>query len=53
MRECANATLVAHPKAARHLVDPSRIAAGTLAVGDVEDDQVTTNAGAAYLVAFP
>lgn len=32
MRACPNATLLAHPRAARHLVDPSRIIAGATAV---------------------
>ena len=32
MAEFPNAKLVAHPKGARHLVDPTRLAAGTIAV---------------------
>lgn len=32
MRELPRATLVAHPRGARHLVDPSRLWAGTVAV---------------------
>jgi len=32
MRACPNATLVAHPRAARHLVDPSRLVASAQAV---------------------
>lgn len=32
MRLCPNATLLAHPKAARHAIDPSRIEAGARAV---------------------
>lgn len=32
MRACPNATLLAHPKAAKHAIDPSRIIAGATAV---------------------
>ena len=32
MRACPNATLLAHPRAARHLIDPSRLVAGVRAV---------------------
>ncbi len=32
MRACPNATLLAHPRAARHLIDPARIIAGATAV---------------------
>lgn len=32
LRECPNATIVAHPRAARHLVDPSRLVASAQAV---------------------
>lgn len=32
MKACPNATVLAHPKAARHLIDPSRIIAGATAV---------------------
>src|SRR5512138_2300209 len=32
MRELPAATLVVHPRGARHLVDPSKLAAGTMAV---------------------
>lgn len=32
MEACPNATLLAHPKAARHVVDPSRLIQGTKAV---------------------
>lgn len=32
LQECPNATIVLHPKAARHLVDPSRLIAGARAV---------------------
>jgi glyoxylase-like metal-dependent hydrolase (beta-lactamase superfamily II) len=39
MRQLPNATLVAHPHGARHLIDPSRLEAGTRAVyGDDEFD---------------
>lgn len=32
IKHCPNATVLAHPKAARHLIDPSRIVAGATAV---------------------
>lgn len=32
LRHCPNATVLAHPKAARHLIDPSRLIAGTRVV---------------------
>lgn len=32
MRVCANARLVAHPRGARHLIDPTRLVAGSRAV---------------------
>lgn len=32
LRECPNATLVAHPRAARHLIDPTRLVAGVKGV---------------------
>ena len=32
MRACPNATLLAHPRAARHLVDPSKLVASALSV---------------------
>lgn len=32
LQECPNATLLAHPKAARHMIDPSRLIAGAMAV---------------------
>lgn len=32
LQECPNATIVVHPKGARHLVDPSRLMAGARAV---------------------
>jgi glyoxylase-like metal-dependent hydrolase (beta-lactamase superfamily II) len=32
LRACPNARLVAHPKGARHLVDPARLVAGSIAV---------------------
>jgi hydroxyacylglutathione hydrolase len=32
MRHCPNATLVVHPRGARHMADPSRLIAGTVAV---------------------
>lgn len=32
LRACPNATLVAHPRAARHLIDPSRLVASATAV---------------------
>lgn len=32
LRACPNATLVAHPRAARHLIDPSRLVASSQAV---------------------
>lgn len=39
LRHCPNATAVAHPKAARHLIDPARLIAGTRAVyGDEQYD---------------
>lgn len=39
MRACPNATLLAHPRAARHLIDPSRLVAGARAVyGDARFD---------------
>jgi len=36
LKHCPNATVLAHPKAARHLVDPSRIVAGATAVYGAE-----------------
>lgn len=36
MKHCPNATVLAHPKAARHLIDPSRIIAGATAVYGAE-----------------
>lgn len=36
LRHCPNATVLAHPKAARHLIDPSRLIAGTTAVYGAE-----------------
>ena len=36
MQECANATLVIHPKGATHMIDPSRLAAGATAVYGAE-----------------
>jgi glyoxylase-like metal-dependent hydrolase (beta-lactamase superfamily II) len=39
LQECPNATVVLHPKAARHLADPSRLIAGARAVyGDQFDE---------------
>lgn len=32
MAACPNATLLAHPKAARHVIDPARLIAGTIGV---------------------
>jgi glyoxylase-like metal-dependent hydrolase (beta-lactamase superfamily II) len=32
LRHCPNATVLAHPKAARHLIDPSRLVAGAKSV---------------------
>ena len=32
MRQCANARLVVHPRGARHLIDPSKLVAGAMAV---------------------
>ena len=32
LRRCPNATVLAHPRAVRHLVEPSRLVAGTIAV---------------------
>ncbi len=32
MKQCQNATLVAHPRGARHLIDPSKLVAGAKAV---------------------
>src|SRR5262245_32932848 len=32
MRACPNATLLAHPRAARHLVDPSKLTASAIQV---------------------
>lgn len=32
MRTCPNAKLVAHPKGARHLIDPAKLVAGSIAV---------------------
>lgn len=32
MRRCPNATLTVHPRGARHMADPSRLVAGTVAV---------------------
>jgi glyoxylase-like metal-dependent hydrolase (beta-lactamase superfamily II) len=39
MRELPRATLVAHPRGARHLVDPSKLWAGTVAVYGAEPTQ--------------
>ncbi|HET9553886.1 MAG TPA: MBL fold metallo-hydrolase [Anaeromyxobacteraceae bacterium] len=39
MRELPSATLVAHPRGARHLVDPSKLWAGTVAVYGAEATQ--------------
>lgn len=36
VKACPNATVLAHPKAARHLIDPSRIIAGATAVYGAE-----------------
>lgn len=36
VKHCPNATVLAHPKAARHLIDPSRIVAGATAVYGAE-----------------
>lgn len=36
LKQCPNATVIAHPKAARHLIDPSRIVAGATAVYGAE-----------------
>lgn len=39
LQDCPNATLIVHPKGARHLADPSRLIAGARAVyGDQFDD---------------
>lgn len=39
LQHCPNATLIVHPKGARHLVDPSRLIAGARAVyGDAFDN---------------
>lgn len=39
LKHCPNATVLAHPKAARHLVDPSRLVAGAKVVyGEAEFD---------------
>jgi len=39
VQDCPNATLIVHPKGARHLADPSRLIAGARAVyGDQFDD---------------
>ena len=39
LQDCPNATLIVHPKGARHLADPSRLIAGARAVyGDNFDD---------------
>lgn len=39
LQDCPNATLIVHPKGARHLADPSRLIAGARAVyGDKFDD---------------
>lgn len=39
LQDCPNATLIAHPKGARHLADPSRLIAGARAVyGDQFDE---------------
>ena len=32
MRQCQNATLVVHPRGSRHLIDPSKLIAGAMAV---------------------
>ncbi|AKU93174.1 MBL fold metallo-hydrolase [Vulgatibacter incomptus] len=41
LAECPQATLVAHPRAARHLVDPSKLVASARAVyGDAEFDKL-------------
>lgn len=36
LKHCPNATVLAHPRAARHLIDPSRIVAGATAVYGAE-----------------
>ncbi len=36
LQQCVNATLLAHPKAARHLIDPSRLVASASAVYGAE-----------------
>jgi glyoxylase-like metal-dependent hydrolase (beta-lactamase superfamily II) len=36
VKHCPNATVLAHPRAARHLIDPSRIVAGATAVYGAE-----------------
>lgn len=41
LKHCPNATVLAHPKAARHLVDPSRLVAGAKVVyGEAEFDDL-------------
>ena len=40
LQECPNATVVLHPKAARHLVDPSRLIAGARAVYGEQFDEL-------------
>ncbi|NIA12640.1 MAG: MBL fold metallo-hydrolase [Nitrospiraceae bacterium] len=41
VRECPNATVLAHPRATRHLVDPERLIAGVKAVyGDEEFERL-------------
>ena len=32
MRQCKNASLIVHPRGARHMIDPSKLIAGTMAV---------------------
>ena len=32
MRQCQNASLIVHPRGARHMIDPSKLIAGTMAV---------------------
>jgi len=40
LQECPNATIVVHPKAARHLIDPSRLIAGAKAVYGEKFDEL-------------
>ena len=37
MRACRNATLTVHPRGARHMADPSKLLAGTIAVYGEEE----------------